>query len=45
MKIAKGINVTKNTIKPLANSLYKKEDNIATSVLLIKEKVEKIVFN
>ena len=31
MKIAKGIKVTKKTITPLANNLYKKDDRIATS--------------
>lgn len=30
MKIAKGIKVTKKTITPLANNLYKKDDKIAT---------------
>lgn len=32
MKIAKGINVTKNTIIPLANNLYRKDERIATKV-------------
>lgn len=32
MKIIKGINVTKNTIIPLANNLYRKDERIATKV-------------
>ena len=32
MKIAKGIKVIKNTIIPLAKSLYKNEERIATRV-------------
>lgn len=32
MKIAKGINVMKKIITPLANNLYRKDERIATSV-------------